>query len=283
MTYKKWLVLCTLAILILGLAARLGLADVTQGEVKWSQPPVRLIDIDPKVTDPALIYGWDQTSMTDQPALPDEPIAADDFRCDDPRPVTDIHWWGSYPGVPPGTTPNHPDRFIIRFWTDVKAGDDPDPGVYWSHPGEEIWSITCENYQVEPVGLDVDVHEYHDTGEIYVVDEAFQYNQRFAPDEYFQQVPGNVYWVSIQAQYDNPAPEDEWGWKTRPHFWNDDAVIALLPAAGGDIAWDPLDDVAGEDWDMAYELTVPEPSSFVLLGLGAVGLVAYGWRRRRRA
>ena len=27
--------------------------------------------------------------------------------------------------------------------------------------------------------------------------------------------------------------------------------------------------------------TVPEPSNFVLLGIGAVSLLAYGWRRRR--
>jgi threonine dehydrogenase-like Zn-dependent dehydrogenase len=29
--------------------------------------------------------------------------------------------------------------------------------------------------------------------------------------------------------------------------------------------------------------TVPEPSTFVLLGMGAVGLLGFAWRRRKRA
>jgi len=35
---------------------------------------------------------------------------------------------------------------------------------------------------------------------------------------------------------------------------------------------------------MAFELTtVPEPSTFVLLAMGAFGLLAYAWRKRRGA
>jgi hypothetical protein len=39
----------------------------------------------------------------------------------------------------------------------------------------------------------------------------------------------------------------------------------------------------GFSLDLTYDLTIiPEPSSIALLGLGAVGLIGYGWRRRRR-
>ena len=41
---------------------------------------------------------------------------------------------------------------------------------------------------------------------------------------------------------------------------------------------------AGEDADIGFRVAmVPEPSSFVLAALGLIGLVAYGWRQRRRA
>ena len=55
----------------------------TPGFVKWSQPPVQC--------DEQQYLGWDEISVKDFP-----PLLADDWLCLDERPITDIHWWGSF-------------------------------------------------------------------------------------------------------------------------------------------------------------------------------------------
>ena len=45
-----------------------------------------------------------------------------------------------------------------------------------------------------------------------------------------------------------------------------------------------FDGVGGTHWSHLYELEaypVPEPSTVALLGIGAVALLASGWRRKR--
>jgi hypothetical protein len=73
----------------------------------------------------------------------------------------------------------------------------------------------------------------------------------------------NVYWLSIAAMYDGEVPEHPWGWKTRPHFANDDAVRitdlfdASWPPVIGSV-WgggEPIEHPADVSWDMAFTLT----------------------------
>ena len=62
----------------------------------------------------------------------DQQIVADDWFCDTPDPVTDIHWWGSFLGWTDPELPALPRAFHIGIWTDVPAGvTDP-----FSHPGQ---------------------------------------------------------------------------------------------------------------------------------------------------
>jgi len=230
--------------------------------IKWSQPPVIIDD-----NDPPIINGWDERSDFNN-----LPIVADDWECNDTRPVTDIHWWGSFIGWnQPNPPPIMPRAFHIGIWTDVPDPDPCNPFDY-SEPNRLVWENICTCYVWNFAGYDRDPRmpesEWDET--------CFQFNQLLSQDEWFYQDPNEsngIYWLSISAIYN---PEDysdpnfhPFGWKTRPHYFNDDAVRVwgvsppwpLLPAIGsvalfGQPIWwpDPYN-----SWDMAFELTTNEP------------------------
>ena len=219
--------------------------------IKWSQPPTY------KDEDDECFWGWNEESVYGW-----RQIVADDWLCMDYRPITDIHWWGSYIGwnenVPPEPAPS---RFHIGIWTDVPAGAD----VPWSHPGKMIWQweVPREVLWERPVGCDF--HEdYPDW-----LDTCFRYDLQLPEDVWFwQEGPETIYWISISARYADVEPPDEfeWGWKTREHYFNDDAVRIFNPTAPvvGDpfVSGEPIYDNAGTSWDMAFELTTQDVECF---------------------
>ncbi|MHC4719122.1 MAG: DUF7901 domain-containing protein [Planctomycetota bacterium] len=239
--------------------------------VKWSQPP----DPNDPNGDPPVFNGWDELSDYINP-----PIVADDWRCTDDRPVTDIHWWGSFIGwnlpLPPKIMPK---AFHIGIWNDIPDPNPGDPTVF-SHPNEMVWENYCDNWVWNFAGYDEDPRAIQD-------DTCFQFTQLLSQDEWFWQDPcdpcepaGRVYWLSIAAIYDPCDYTDPefypWGWKTRPHFFNDDAVritnttnpvdgnswpgspltVGHQWVTGGPIFWpDP-----NFSWDVAFELTTNKPA-----------------------
>ncbi|UCE98636.1 MAG: hypothetical protein JSV82_05450 [Planctomycetota bacterium] len=246
--------------------------------VKWSQRPKVL---DPN-DDPPVFWGWDEKSDYNSP-----PILADDWKCTDDRPVTDIHWWGSFIGWnQPYPPPILPQVFHLGIWTDVPDPNPAEPSVY-SHPNEMVWENYCDNWVWNFAGYDWDPHkgdpdpcehnEYSET--------CFQFNQLLSEDEWFQQEEpndpnGTVYWLSIAPIYNPNDYADPnfypWGWKTREHFFNDDAVrimgtfnpingtvwpptppkIGAKWTSGNPIYWpDPCN-----SWDLAFELTTNKPA-----------------------
>ena len=259
------------AVVVISLAAGACWAGGPTAEVKWSQPVVRA------PLDPIFIVGWDEPSMDPLP-----PIVADDFMCEDPRPVIDVHWWGSFPEIQMGAPVGQPDGFKITFWKDVPAG-----AMTWSHPGDPIHTVDVRQYTGDHAGYDVELDVYLLSGgeELIAVDEAFQYNATFDPVDYFDQVPGTIYWISIQAYFDSPEDANLWGWKTREHYWNDDAVRGSLvtPTGGGPevLEWEPIIGLDEESWDLAYELSVPEPTTMAMLSVAGVGVLVRRRRRRR--
>ena len=245
---------------------------------KWSQPPV-VIDANM----PPTISGWDEMSNYEQLN-----IVADDWECNDSRPITAIHWWGSFIGwsqpYPPSVMPQ---TFHIGIWTDVP---DPDPCDHnnFSHPGTLVWENYCSSYVWNFAGYDKDPRA---GGGAPQEDSCFQFNQLLSQDQWFYQEPSGdpcnprVYWLSIAPVWGGTTPTYQWGWKSRPHFFNDDAVIiqgtnqwplviGTTWLNGYPIQWPAWPSHEGTSWDMAFELSTNEQGtpSADLNGDGIVNL-----------
>jgi hypothetical protein len=237
-------------------------AKPLEPHTKWSQPP---IEIDPTSEVPTYC-GWDEQSHNRlQPGTPMRKIVADDYRCIGSMPVTSIHWWGSFHGwvwpekqgqLPPVL----PENWWIGFWSNVPAGAEPNYLPY-SYPNKLLRSITIPAARVdfEEVGSDEYGTSPHDI--------CYQYNVDLEPNEVFRQddfngvTDANIYWISIVAEYNVPSVyEYQWGWKTRPWSWMDDAVTFNLPfKPGPNYVTDPCQivpivDPMGESVDVAFEL-----------------------------
>jgi hypothetical protein len=237
------------------------------------------VSIDPN-EDPPTFIGWDEVSDYNHPP---EPIVADDWKCEDDRPVTDVHWWGSFLGWnQPRVPPLLPKAFHIGIWTDDPCDF---PGDF-SHPNEMVWENYCDNWVWNFAGFDENPQKPQEPNGN---DSCFQFTQLLSEDEWFLQEPNDpndpnsssgVYWLSIAAIYDPNDYSDPnfypWGWKTRERFFNDDAVriintfnpvngtlwpptpptVGSIWMDGGPIFWpDPND-----SWDMAFELTTNRPA-----------------------
>ena len=207
---------------------------ISGSDVKWSQPP-------------DMKYGVNIQSTEV------EPIVADDWKCEDPRPVTDVHFWGSYIGwdtksETPQSRPPRVEGFVIRIYKDV-------PGVdrRYSHPGELLYE--------EKVGE----FEENYVASILHPDETYEHKFYYSMDlpEPFKQKEGTIYWISIAAimpdEYKYP-----WGWETSTHHWNDDACRYWYHNNyWGEILPSQLPSWYQERYgtvDMAFELTVGSES-----------------------
>jgi hypothetical protein len=245
---------------------------------KWSQPPVVL---DPN-HDPPMILGWDEHSTywyEDATGAGHPLVVADDWACKDNRPVTDIHWWGSFHNWTQPKPPALPTVFHIGIWTNVPV-DPADPDSF-SHPGELVWENYCDNYVWNFAGYDKDprnnINFPGEPGFDEPVDACFQFTQLLSQDEWFYQEPSDdpdnprIYWLSISPRWGSDDHPD-WGWKTRPWYFEDDAVIIQQadpwPPVVGTTKWingipiqhPPYPDPEGVSWDVAFELTTNEPA-----------------------
>lgn len=151
---------------------------VREYEVKWAQLPV---------------LGGNAFSSQYDYVYPFYSESADDFLCDDPRPITAIQWWGAYWNG--AYNPPLAEYFVIRFYSDV-----PGPP---SHPGTMLYEELCTVY----------TEEWDDAYS------QFRYFQELTVP--FEQIPGTIYWISIQAVMVFPP---QWGWCEGGPHWNDYAV-----------------------------------------------------------
>jgi hypothetical protein len=246
---------------------------------KFSQPPFVIGE-----TDPPQILGWDQVSWLNDidGQVGTFVMAADDWVCSDPRPVTDVHWWGSFEGwTQPDMPLIVPDYFLMAIWTDsqtsiIHSG--------YSQPVECVWTHKCYNWVWNFAGYDEDPRcLYPDICMSYpeicrpnntscLENEAcFQFNQLLSEDDWFWQDPldgERIYWLSIAAVYENRTIDQiphPWGWKTKPHEFKDVAVLIDdvngLPINAGNVVnsfWPlvlPSIQEPQEAFDLAFELS----------------------------
>ena len=235
--------------------------------LKWSQPPV---EWEPTSKTP-YYCGWDEPSFAIRPsssaAVPPIVwnIVADDFHCLGSMPVTSVHWWGSYQGWDGSGTPTvRPTFWRIGFWSNVPADPSAKPG--YSYPRKLLWlvDVPAERVQEERAGFDRFPQNKSDT--------CFRYSVKFEPKEYFWQqkyinsaTGDDVFWISITAIYPPVTiPFQQWGWKTRPQHWMDDAVkfvvegdLPLGYANDSPLIFTPIEAALceqQESFDMAFEL-----------------------------
>jgi hypothetical protein len=186
------------------------------------------------------------------------PVLADDFVPAFSGAVTSITWWGSAPI----TTATATDSFEVTFHSDaggVPAGTAPSGGI-----GQHFVTAT---------GLDPDG------------DGVFEFTAPWTPQD-VNLTAGTTYWFSVAN-----ASGNSWTWANpggaSPSVGSETfgAVVStgVGPNGGPHFGpWNAVSQTAKQDFAFRID-TVPEPSSFALLGLGAVGLVAYRRRKSRRS
>ncbi|UCG49589.1 MAG: hypothetical protein JSU94_07370, partial [Phycisphaerales bacterium] len=153
---------------------------------------------------------------------------ADDFKCSQTGPITDIHIWGSFmndrlPPEGPGSL-----TFNLAIYSDI-----PQQGGEWSRPGQLLWAQVFWPGQYVVRQVHAGPEDWYDpvTGEWIPANhlQAFQYNFHIEKEPYIQQ-EGRVYWLWIrESRVVVPGqPQDyAFGWKTSmvDLRWNDDAVF----------------------------------------------------------
>ncbi|MEA3325439.1 MAG: GEVED domain-containing protein, partial [Euryarchaeota archaeon] len=235
---NKNILLSVVVVTMLALSAGLAwaseetLTDASGSVVKWRQPP-------------DMKYGVNIQS-TER-----EPIVADDWICKDPRPVTDVHFWGSYIGweiknEKPQSRQPGVEIFNIRIYEDVPANVDPD--IPYSHPGELLYAVKVSEFEESYVASIKQIDGYE-----------HKYYYSLDLPEPFEQKEGTIYWISIAAvmpeEYKHP-----WGWETSRDHWNDNACQHWYR----NDYWEELTPEKMPAWyqehyrtvDMAFELTV---------------------------
>jgi hypothetical protein len=248
----------------------------------------------PQLPDP---NGWD-VPFDELVPSPDPNVVtyrgplADDWQCSQTGTVDDIHLWVSFrdDNLPAAT------EFVAGFveiWSNVAVAAD---GVNYSHPGERLWGMGFDTkgdktyVSMNPYGLGSQGW-YAPYNNVVVRPDHHQYFQvnidpvsasGIAP---FVQQQGDVYWLVAHMMVLDRATSQrvgkEIGWKTSlsTHFM-DDAVYGSPIAAGP--VWVPMvDPFTRNSLDLAFVITgVPEPSTILLLVVGAVGIAVYTRRTR---
>ena len=220
--------------------------------LKWNQAPSTIDGANPYLFE----------AVTTLSALDLHQIAADDFQIDVDRPITGIHWWGSFNGWTKSYLPSVlPLAFHIGIWTD--AGD----ATGLPHPGALVWESYCTQWAWALAGYQ------NATKDDTLGETCFQFSYLLSQDEWFQissdsdakDEDAAFYWISISALYDSAddSSANTWGWMTRAQEFGEGAMLIEEITPG---LWPPVE---GDEWftgqtvldggndlcDLAFQLT----------------------------
>jgi hypothetical protein len=235
------------------LALLLTLAMTTPGAADW-QPEdpskwVQFPDLEPNM-------GLDVSTTAPY-------LLADDFPCEMPGYITNIHIWGSWYNdiLPFGTMPEAVG-FVLSIHADIPADESP---TGYSMPGEAlaIWLIDAFTFEVLPwqEGVPEGWLEPPNFWEPETDFTCWQYNFELPVGEAFFQAgtPAEpiVYWLDVQATPMDPTAL--FGWKTSIDHWNDDGVWSMGPEPIDPLDWWELRYPPGhplfpESIDLAFQL-----------------------------
>jgi len=238
------------------------LLKIDQTEVKWIQPP--------DMTTAGMDIRVDRNDGFQR-------VMADDFECNTPGLITDVHFWGSWkyddkvsitkihlsihsddPVGPGGTDPDNtyskPD---VLLWEMDFFPSDFNESLYYTLPTQESeWWWDIANQILFPTG-DQKIWKY----DIYI-DPEDAFEQEGTEEEPI------IYWLDLYVET-NGEPESEaqqFGWKTSCEHWNDDAVFSENDGASW---WElrypgPDHPYEGQSIDMAFIITTsPLPEDYV--------------------
>lgn len=184
---------------------------------------------------------------------------ADDFRCAESGPITDVHIWGSFEGdvLPPlgpgGMT------IIVTIYQDVPVG----PGNPNSHPGPVLWTrmFPPGSYQA---ARNFQMNEwYHNPAAVPPVwiqnadANMFQYDFYIDPTNAFRQVEGLTYWLGVDYLWQQGVGY-YFGWKTSWTNWNDDACwldTSVVPNVWRPLIYGDGHPRLGQSMDLAFALS----------------------------
>jgi hypothetical protein len=220
-------------------------------------------------------------------------LLADDWRCSQTGPVSDIHIWGSWlDDRKPLDAAGLPDAGNVSFKLSIHADIPVSPSNPFSQPGALLWSqVFAPGSFKTRLYTTVPQESFYDPniGQIVGIDhEVWQYNFDPIANPFIQQV-GTIYWLDVQAiPHDVPGTITHFGWKTTDPFqtahFNDAAVFTDTLGFNGPMltppGWTPMVYPAGHQYaglplDQAFVIT-PEPGSALLCTVGLF------WISRRR-
>ncbi len=179
----------------------------------------------------------------------DEEVVADDWICTSGLPITQIRWWGSYPGWEEDTSTSvtaplaRPAAFVIKWYEYV-------PGTPHGIPGDLLSQDYCTSF----------TEQWHTAVPLW--NKPGKWEHEFVYDCDLQtsmpQVADTNYFLTIQALYTEPHTY-KWGWANSTSEWNDGALVSTDTLTWTELTWPMGHELEGRSMDMSFELRSPIP------------------------